>query len=425
MGISIPGININPGIGGASIPAQAPIADAGSAFLQAYLASKEAATRRSNSSSEHEYQMAMIDLRKQEQAALIAKTKHDQEIAKQQGTLAQLFAKTMLPHLLQTGQVGQPGPQTDAMMQQLGMSQQGQPMPQQGGSPSMDAGMQALAAGQAAVPAVQQAGNDQQAFQQFLSQADPEAVSQFTQQNLDNILKLHATQTAAKPQVVQMGDVATQFVPGKGFVNPYPTGPKYVQSLVDLNGIKMKQEMIQAGVDAREQRLVTGLTNQFNTRVKPFRDRAMLVNQALMTITDAQGTPYLTSSAIANFVQAADQKAQLRYQLLQYFKNNIDPSVKGWAQLKSNLLATGKYPASVYTGMIGHLHNLSAQARAEYEQQRSAEIRRHPVLEMWLPNSDEYFSDDFFGGQPDASNGGSAIPPAPGTSILPLTPARP
>jgi hypothetical protein len=122
--------------------------------------------------------------------------------------------------------------------------------------------------------------------------------------------------------------------------------------------------------------------------------------QAQQTIGDAQNNPdpqqrrVLYSSAIANFVQAADQKAQLRYQLLQYFKKNVDPSVGGqWNTLKARL-TKGELPQYVSQGMLTHLQNLLQMSRSEYEKHRTGEIGRHPELENWLPDPDEFFTSD-------------------------------
>jgi hypothetical protein len=118
----------------------------------------------------------------------------------------------------------------------------------------------------------------------------------------------------------------------------------------------------------------------------------------------------LYTTAIANFVQAADQKAQIRFQLLNYFKQNIDPSFAG----KWNLLASGKFkgvlPDYVLNGMISHITNLKKMTQDSFERERSAEVKRHPGAGNWLPTSDEFFSPDYSNAPPAT---GEAPPPPP------------
>lgn len=132
-------------------------------------------------------------------------------------------------------------------------------------------------------------------------------------------------------------------------------------------------------------------------QIKPLRDRAAIVDQALVTLNDAAHNPdpavrrTLYTSAVANFVQAADQKAQIRYQLLQYFKNNIDPSIGGrWEVLKSRLLS-GTLPQYSLEAMLSHLSNLKRLTADEIEAQRNDLIKRRPDLDGALPETDSFF----------------------------------
>jgi hypothetical protein len=171
------------------------------------------------------------------------------------------------------------------------------------------------------------------------------------------------------------------------------------------------------------------LVKAFETNTKPLRDRAAMIQQAITTVDRAKNSPdpnerhALYSSAIANFVQAADQKAQLRYQLLNYFKENINASVEGrWNLLKDRALK-GQLPESTMEGMLTHLHTLKDLTHNEIEAQRSGYVKRYSKLGLddVLPETDEYFA----GADPVAA----APPPAKGGADLyskyGLTPKKP
>lgn len=151
----------------------------------------------------------------------------------------------------------------------------------------------------------------------------------------------------------------------------------------------------------------------FSGEVKPLADRAAVIEQAILTMEDAAHNPNpavrrsLYSSAIANFVQAADQKAQLRYQMLQFFKNNVDPSIGGrWDILKDRLLK-GELPQYSMDAMLQHLGNLKQLVGNEIETKRADLVRRHPSLDSELPYTESYFSSGWApgGAKPKADGG--------------------
>jgi hypothetical protein len=148
------------------------------------------------------------------------------------------------------------------------------------------------------------------------------------------------------------------------------------------------------------------LANDFKSSVKSTTDQIQALDQATTTLGEAtQGNRAAYGSAIANFVQAVDQKAQLRYQMMQYFTKEIDPTIGGrWNILKDKLLK-GEYPDSVLNGMRQHLNSLKQMDVNRYNQRREAEIKRHPVLKDWLPDVGE-----FMGGGADI---GSPFPGGP------------
>lgn len=174
----------------------------------------------------------------------------------------------------------------------------------------------------------------------------------------------------------------------------------------------------QITIDATGERASLARTDKavkdYTAQIKPLRDRAAVIDQALKTIDDAAHNPNpnvrktLYTSAVANFIQAADQKAQIRYQLLQYFKQNVDPSISGkWEILKSRLL-NGTLPGYTMEGMLGHLQNLRVMLQSEMEQQRNGLIKRRPELSDALPQTSEFFPDQPTGGAPAASGGDAA-----------------
>lgn len=184
---------------------------------------------------------------------------------------------------------------------------------------------------------------------------------------------------------------------------------------------------VDAGRDKFDQQRVDAGVKGYLAQIKPLRDRAAVIDQALKTIGDAAHNPNpsvrksLYSSAIANFIQAADQKAQIRWQLLNYYKNNVDASIAGkWEVLKDRLLK-GQLPAYSMEGMLTHLSNLRGMLQDEIETQRKGLVTRRADLEGALPLTSEFF--------PDMDTGGSAPPSSAAASDLykkyNLTPKKP
>lgn len=140
-----------------------------------------------------------------------------------------------------------------------------------------------------------------------------------------------------------------------------------------------------------------GYAKAFNAQIKPLRDRAAVIDQAIKTIGDAADTrdpnkqKALYSSAIANFIQAADQKAQIRWQLLNYYKENVDPSIGGkWNVLRARLLQ-GTLPQYTMQAMLSHLQGLRTQLFTQIETQRKGWASRKPGAADMLPPTSEFF----------------------------------
>lgn len=388
---------------------------------QGYIAQQDRNARTSASS-------AQLDLQKQEFAFRIAqekteqeRVKHQQEVARQQGEATRLALETILPHMAATGGLNallpQPQQPTPAFNPQ---GPAGQPLP-------------AMQQTQANPLAPAQPPSADVRLTQFLASMEPEAAAQFVQHQLPHLLALRDENGGPKSQAVQTGDTVTTFVPGKGFWDAEANGGKgaYVPSIPRRISADEKEskaldrairlETLQTQRDYRTAIRAQTMTRMFDTRTKDLRERGRIIMQAQQTIGDAQNNPdpnqrrVLYSSAIANFVQAADQKAQLRIQLLNYFKQNVDPSIGGkWNTLKDRL-TQGQLPAYVSQGMLTHLQNLLQMSRSEYEKHRAGEVKRHPELEHWLPDPDEFFTADH-----------GAVPPgAPNLDALFSVPGRP
>lgn len=385
-------------------------ADLGAAFAQAFLQGKAESAANSRSSAQLDVQKQELALRQSEEKTKQEALKHQQIIQEQQGKATQLFLETVLPHLAQTGQLAQampPSPQPSVPFNPQGPANQ--PLP-------------AIAQTPSSAPAP--APTDDSRLKDFLTSMGPEAANLFVKEQLPHLLELRkGTLDAGKGQAVQTGDQVTTFVPGKGFWDATANGGKggYVPSIQrhlsadEQENKRIDRELRLAQIEAmktyRTSLQAQSLTTAFGRDTKDLRDRGRIIMQAQQTIGDAAHNPnpdqqrVLYSSAIANFVQAADQKAQLRQQMLEYFKKNIDPSIGGkWEVLKTRLL-DGKLPQYVANGMLAHLQNLLTMTTSEYNKHRDGEIKRHPDLQNWLPDADEFFTSDHSG------NGAPVAPP--------------
>lgn len=154
---------------------------------------------------------------------------------------------------------------------------------------------------------------------------------------------------------------------------------------------------LQGANDRADQARMVTWTKQFDTNIKPLADRAAILDQAEATLNQAAHDPNpatrrtLYTSAIANFVQAADQKSQLRYQLLKYYEDNVDPSIKGrWDLLKDRLLK-GQLPQYTMDAMLQHVTRLKGIISAEIQAQRDGMVKRHPSLDGQLRDVQEFF----------------------------------
>jgi hypothetical protein len=401
-------------IGGSSEFAPNPL----DTFLASFLQAKQQKSSESAEARRFELAQSQLDIEKEKWKTQQAQLAHAQEIIKQQGGAVQQFLKGISPLIEQQGQFTPPGQNPPILQGIMGPGQPPTAPPLQTPAPM------AVAPAPVQAPATPQAPPT---WGELVGGMDPEAAAQFVHEQVPQLLAIQKQMNPTQEgQAVQTGDTVTTFVPGKGFWDANANGGKggwvpAIQRRMQPDELELKRlqleearQRIGAMKDYRTAMMAQSMTKQFNGREKDLQQRGAIINQALQTISDAMNNPdpnqrkVLYSSAIANFVQAADQKAQLRYQMLQYFKNNVDPSVAGkWDVLKTRLLQ-GTLPQYVGQGMLHHLQNLLTLTGGEYDKQRSAEVKRHPELGNWLPEKNEFFDPMTVGASmPD----GSLMPP--------------
>lgn len=157
---------------------------------------------------------------------------------------------------------------------------------------------------------------------------------------------------------------------------------------------KARLALGQANETDRRTSMMQRQGNKFTTSNNDLYVRAVLLNQGLLTIKDAaKGNPALYTSVIANFVQSADQKAQLRIEMLKYFKDHVDPSFTGTLQVLAERIRSGRYPPRILKAFEKHLENLKTLANQEWTDRRNGEIRRHPSVASWIANSNELYAE--------------------------------
>jgi hypothetical protein len=165
---------------------------------------------------------------------------------------------------------------------------------------------------------------------------------------------------------------------------------------------------LEAQKDQFSNREMRGRVKEFNTQIKPLREFSRALDRSLLTLRDATYSKdpatrrTLYSSAIANFVQAADPNVQLRYQMLMYFKSNVDSSLPGkWEVFKEKVLR-GELPEKTMKAMLDHLENVRELTRTEFNAQRKGLVDRHVELDDELPKAEELFINmDDVGAKPE------------------------
>ena len=406
--------------------------------VDTFFRARQQRDQRSATSQEHEAQMAQVKIAQTREDRLNLEAKAAAEQKKAEGAALQLVLKHVLPVAEQSGHLNAMLGPVPQQQDQYGIPQN-LPWNLQGGLPSIGASQgQSMPFIQAPRPPVNQTAPGANtevadpfvALGQVLPTLPPDVIPGVIEHITPFLSMLDRTRAGGKgEQAIQTGDRVTTFVPGRGFYDPDANGGQggYVKSIdrglsEDQKAIKgleleLARERLQAMKDYRAEVNGRTMTRQFDSRTKDLRERGRVVMQAIKTISDAQSLPdpqkrVLTSSALANFVQAADQKVQLRYQILNYFKQNIDPSLVGRWEVFRDRLLKGSLPNYVMDAMLSHLNNLLAMSKSEFEKHREGEIKRHPELAGWLPEADEFFTSEM---GPATKAGGldQFIPPPP------------
>lgn len=279
----------------------------------------------------------------------------------------------------------------------------------QGGQMKLDTAKQGQAARQAVFSKFPppKDGSDPAAMSAWLNQVIPALVAGGATADAEQLATVKKAIEKNQYQQTQAGNMATVFDPQTGkFWDPAANSGKgdWVKSVergLPADQIELKKAQL-AAQQARTEATMTlaeargnrVLHSGFMARNKAVADRAAILNQSLITLHDAEHDPALYSSAIVNFIQAADQKAQVRIEMLKFFKANVDPSIGGkWEVLKSRILE-GKLPGYASGSMIRHLEKLKKLSQEEWTRRRAGEIKRHPDLEGYIPPADELYESD-------------------------------
>jgi len=162
----------------------------------------------------------------------------------------------------------------------------------------------------------------------------------------------------------------------------------------------------QEGANARHSdsdvmRLQTG----FRSDIKDLSAQATTYDKALYTInramnaTDPNERKLLFGAVKSQFVQSSDQSKNLRYQLLQYYEHNMDPSVYGTFDQMLDKMANGEVPNRLLAPMMAHIKGLQRQTKAQIEARRQGFLNANagrldpsdlPATDTYFPFQNEY-----------------------------------
>lgn len=356
-----------------------------------------------------------LKLQQEQERTKQAQLAHQQELTAQQGALYQQYFEHALPYAAATGQMNQimqgaQGPQGAPLPFQMGSGIQGvqQPAQQPAGRTIAPAG---VGTAPPSTPPVDEHGivDPFAAVAQTIQGQDPEVLVAALPHLLSAAQMLQTSRTGKTPQSVNVGDRVLQFYPGKGYYDPKSKDAN-AQGFVSEEQIRISEyqrmqqqwqrEQAAALADYRQGIRGQVARTQFVGQTRDIRTRGILLQQAIATVNAAEYSKdpaerrLLMGSALANFVQASDQRVQLRSQMLEYFMKHVDSSIKGNLQIGAAKLATGQYPDAVYTAMANHLRNQMKLVRGDFERQRAGFVKTQPQFDTWLPDAEEFFSPD-------------------------------
>lgn len=197
-------------------------------------------------------------------------------------------------------------------------------------------------------------------------------------------------------QSVSAGNQLFNYDKDKGTYTPGPEVHMNADQIAEHDAdIALKREQARSLADSRvaaqgerKDKVTQVEADKFIGQNRDLYNRAATLNQSLRTMHDAVGQPVLYTSALVNFIQAADQKAQVRSQMVDYFKKNVDPSFTGTAEVLATRIKDGTYPPRVLQGLTQHVENLRNLAQGEWTTRRDWYVKHHPGSENHIPDAD-------------------------------------
>lgn len=146
---------------------------------------------------------------------------------------------------------------------------------------------------------------------------------------------------------------------------------------------------------ANERIGISGQNSQANIQqkflgdVKTLKDKGEMVKEAMTALNDAKTNPAAFASAYSKYVQAVDQNTNLRYQLLQYYEHNVDPSFTGTIDKMVQKIARGKIPPGLLSLMQQHVQQMGKLYATQFQQRRNDWQQRFP--DIAFPTTENYF----------------------------------
>ena len=211
--------------------------------------------------------------------------------------------------------------------------------------------------------------------------------------------------TQGKDQLAQMGGYATIFRPGKGYWNANPngseTGPdgqkgdwsyslprtmsEDAKAIAESNR-QMALARMQQTQTMHDQTLNKGLAGQFDSdkQIQNLKNSMQAYGQAIESIKQAKmGNPAAYEVTLGNFIQSSDPRAQLRVQMFNILKN-VDPSIRGQADIAISKLTLGKLPPRVLDQMQQLLQAQHSGAKNMYNKRYQEFVGKNPAAEPYV-----------------------------------------
>jgi hypothetical protein len=266
---------------------------------------------------------------------------------------------------------------------------------------------------------------------QMVQTMSPAAAAAFVQEDLPKLLAAQkGMQDVNGPQYEQSNTggfntvmnkkTGLTFDPSKGL--PMTDSGAWVPAIARTQTEDQKAEsaahIVQAQANAASQRAYqsrmenVNYARQFDSRLKTLRDRAPILQQAAMSLYSAAHDPninnrqVLGTTATIQFLQAADQKGQLRSTLVQMAQAGLDPSMIGTLEKFVSGKTQGVMPPRILDAMAKHVNNLLVLTKKEYDAQYAGEMKRHPNA-LLTP------SEDIFSQVPNTPAPPEELPPPP------------